>query len=301
VAEFLSALSSVFTLLFVVSSMFSMGLSLTVAQIAQPLKNGRLVAMALVANFVLVPAAAFLLSRAIPMEPALQIGLLLVGTAAGAPFLPKLAQIAKADVPFAVGMMTLLVVVTVGYLPLVLPLLLPGVAVDAGAIAVQLFLQILVPLALGLLIKARWKDAAEALQHPMSQISNLSLALLLVLMLGLNLDDVLGLFGSGAILATLVLLVIAVAGGYLLGGPGQETRRVLSLGTGQRNMAAGFAIATSNFADQPDVLVFLAAAGLVGMVVVMPVAAEFGKRARTAETPESAPPAGLQPLPAQRP
>jgi BASS family bile acid:Na+ symporter len=301
VAEFLSALSNVFTLLFVVSSMFSMGLSLTVAQIAQPLKNGRLVAMALVANFVLVPAAAFLLSRAIPMEPALQIGLLLVGTAAGAPFLPKLAQIAKADVPFAVGMMTLLVVVTVGYLPLVLPLLLPGVAVDAGAIAVQLFLEILAPLALGLLIKARWTDAAEALQHPMSQISNLSLALLLVLMLGLNLDDVLGLFGSGAILATLLLLVIAVAAGYLLGGPGQETRRVLALGTGQRNMAAGFAIATSNFADQPDVLVFLAAAGLVGMVVVMPVAAEFGKRARTAETPEPAPTAGLQPLPAQRP
>jgi predicted Na+-dependent transporter len=301
VAEFLSALSNVFTLLFVVSSMFSMGLSLTVAQIAQPLKNGRLVAMALVANFVLVPAAAFLLSRAIPMEPALQIGLLLVGTAAGAPFLPKLAQIAKADVPFAVGIMTLLVVLTVGYLPLVLPLLLPGVAVDAGAIAVQLFLEILVPLALGLLIKARWKDAAEALQQPMSQISNLSLALLLVLMLGLNLDDVLGLFGSGAILATLLLLLIALAGGYFLGGPGPDTRRVLALGTGQRNMAAGFAIATSNFADQPDVLVFLAAAGLVGMVVVMPVAAELGKRARAAETPEPAPPAGLEPLPAQRP
>ena len=89
----------------------------------------------------------------------------------------------------------------------------------------------------------------------------------------------LGLFGSGAILATLILLLIALAGGYLLGGPGQDTRRVLALGTGQRNMAAGFAIATSNFADQPDVLVFLAAAGLVGMVVVMPVAAEFGKRA----------------------
>jgi BASS family bile acid:Na+ symporter len=124
----------------------------------------------------------------------------------------------------------------------------------------------------------------------MSQISNLSLALLLVLMLGLNLDDVLGLFGSGAILATLLLLLIAVVGGYLLGGPGPDTRRVLALGTGQRNMAAGFAIATSNFADQPDVLVFLAAAGLVGMAVVMPVAAEFGKRARAAASPDPAPP-----------
>jgi BASS family bile acid:Na+ symporter len=62
-----------------------MGLSLTVPQILQHLHNARLVLMALVANFVVVPAAAFVLSRVIPMEQALQIGLLLIGTAAGAP------------------------------------------------------------------------------------------------------------------------------------------------------------------------------------------------------------------------
>ena len=97
-------------------------------------------------------------------------------------------------------------------------------------------------------------------------------------MMGLNIGKVLGLFGSGAILATLLLLVVALGSGYLLGGPGADTKRVLALGTGQRNMAAGFAVAASNFAAQPDVMVFPAAAGLVAMVVVMPVAAEFGKR-----------------------
>ena len=168
-AELLNALSNVFTLLFVVTSMLSMGLSLTVAQILQPLKNARLVIMALVANFLVVPATAFVLTRVIPLEQAMQIGLLLVGTAAGAPFLPKLAQIAKANVPFAVGVMTLLVVVTVVYLPIVLPLLLPGVTVDGGAIALQLFLEILVPLLLGLLVKARWEETAKSLLHPMAR------------------------------------------------------------------------------------------------------------------------------------
>jgi predicted Na+-dependent transporter len=56
----------------------------------------RLVIMALAANFVIVPVVAFALSRIIPLEQSVQIGLLLLGTAAGAPFLPKLAQIAKA-------------------------------------------------------------------------------------------------------------------------------------------------------------------------------------------------------------
>jgi hypothetical protein len=44
------------------------------------------------------------------------VGLLLLGCAAGAPFLPKLADLAKANLGFAVGAMVLLMVVTVVYL-----------------------------------------------------------------------------------------------------------------------------------------------------------------------------------------
>jgi BASS family bile acid:Na+ symporter len=284
-AEFLSTLSNLFTLAFVITSMLSMGLSLTIPQIMAPLKNTRLVIMALVANFILVPVVAYIVTLVIPLEEANKIGLILNGTAAGAPFLPKLAQIAKANVPFAVGMMTLLVVATVIFLPIVLPFLLPGVQVDAFGIATQLFMEMLVPLAIGLFIKARYEETAAGMQPHMAQISNLCLALLLVLMLGLNISKVLDLFGSGAILAVLILEVVAVAGGYFLGGPGTDTKRVLALGTGQRNMAASFAIATANFASQPDFLVFLAAAGLVGMIIVMPVAAEFGKRSKGEAAP----------------
>ena len=178
--------------------------------------------------------------------------------------------------------MALLIVVTVVYLPIVLPLLLPGVEVDAGKIALTLFGEMLVPLAIGLVVRARWVEAAGELQKPAAQVSNLSLVLLLVLMLGLNIENVIGLFGSGALLATLVMVAIAIGSGYLLGGPGSDTRQVLALGTGQRNLAATFLIAGSNFADQPDVLVFLAGAGLIGMAIVMPLAAEFGKRATAA-------------------
>ena len=212
----------------------------------------------------------------------MQIGLILFGSAAGAPFLPKLAQIAKANVAFAVGLMTVLMVATVIYLPLCCRCSCLGVSVNAGQIALSLILEMLLPLGIGLLVKARYEDAAAALLHPMTQISNISLALLLVLMLGLNIGNVLGLLGSGAIIGIVLLVVVAAASGYLLGGPSDDTRRVLALGTGQRNLAATFVIATGNFADRPNVLVLLAAAGLVGMILVMPLAAEFGKRSRTA-------------------
>ena len=73
------------------------------------------------------------------LDQPLGVGLLLLGTAAGAPFLPKLAQIAKGNLAFGVGLMVLLMVVTVGYLPLVLPVLLPGVSVNPAEIARSLF------------------------------------------------------------------------------------------------------------------------------------------------------------------
>ena len=282
----MSTLQNLLTFAFVLTSMLSMGLSLTVSQIIQPLRSIRLVIMALAANFLVLPAAAFALSRIIPLEEDVQIGLLLLGTAAGAPSLPKLAQIAKANVAFAVGLMTMLMVVTIVYLPIVLPLLLPGVEVDAGQIAVSLIVQMLVPLIIGLLIKARYEGAAQTLQPVMAQIANISLALLLVLMLVVNFRNVLALFGTGAILATLLFIAISVVGGYFLGGPATDTKRVLALGTGQRNLAAAFLIATANFAEQPNVLVYLAATGLLLMVALMPTAAEFGKRSEPVESLE---------------
>jgi len=44
------------------------------AQILQPLKNVRLVILALVANFVLVPLLAYGITRLIPLDQSLQIG-----------------------------------------------------------------------------------------------------------------------------------------------------------------------------------------------------------------------------------
>ena len=69
---------------FVVSSTFSVGLALTVPQILAPLRNGRLVALSLLANFVLAPIVAIALARVLGLDEPLGIGLLLVGLAGGA-------------------------------------------------------------------------------------------------------------------------------------------------------------------------------------------------------------------------
>ncbi|MBV8171143.1 MAG: bile acid:sodium symporter, partial [Candidatus Eremiobacteraeota bacterium] len=166
---------------FVISSMLALGSSLTIAQIIEPLRNVRLILLALLANFVAMPAVAFALGTVLRLDEQFAIGLLVLGCTAGAPFLPKLAERAKGHVAFAVGVMVLLMVVTVGYLPIVLPMLLHGVSVDPLKIARSLVLLMLLPLAAALLLNARRSDIAARVKPVLSQISSISLILLLVL------------------------------------------------------------------------------------------------------------------------
>src|SRR5205809_5317404 len=176
--QILQKLVPIALLTFVLSSMLAMGLSLTIGQIITPLRNVRLVVLSMVANFVLTPLAAIGLAALLRLDQPFGVGLLLLGTAAGAPFLPKLAQLAKGNLAFAVGLMVLLMVVTVAYLPLVLPIFLPGVSVNPAKIARSLFILMLVPLAGALFWKGRFAASAARVKPILDRISNWSLILL---------------------------------------------------------------------------------------------------------------------------
>jgi BASS family bile acid:Na+ symporter len=273
--ELLSKIVPIAMLAFVVSSMLAVGVSLTVGQILDPLRNVKLVCLSLLANFVLMPLAALVIARLLRLDQPLGIALILLGAAAGAPFLPKLAGLAKGNLAFAVGLMVLLMVLTVAYLPLVLPLLLEGVSVDPMSIARSLLLLMLLPLAVGLALNARFEGVAQKLRSPLNRISSLSLILLIALLLVTNIRNVISLFGTRGILASVIFLLAGIAIGWLSGGPGLDTKGVLSLGTAQRNIAAALVVGGKNFED-PQVLVMVVVVAVVGLLILMPLARILG-------------------------
>ena len=281
-AEILNTLYNLMGLVFVLGTIISMGLSLTMAQITGPLRNVRFVVVALLANFVIPPILAFILIRVFSLDEPLAVGLLLVSLAAGAPALPKTAVFAKVDTAAATGLMVLLVVATIIVLPIALPLLLTGISVTFWDIASGLVYLILIPLALSLFVRARYPEAAESAQPFFAQASNLSLLILLVLMVVLNFSNVVGLLGSGGLLASLILVVLTTVGGYLLGKLGKAGDWLQALGAGQRNIAAAMVVATMNFGN--DEVVMVVVYSLIVMVVLIPLALELGKRnAKAAE------------------
>jgi bile acid:Na+ symporter, BASS family len=268
--EFIQKAATLCMLAFVLSSMLAMGLGLTGGEIIAPLRRARLVTLTLVANFVLMPAAALGLSILLRLDEPLGVGLLLLGTAAGAPFLPKLAQLAKGDLAFAVGAMVLLMVITVGYLPVVLPLFLPGVSVNPAKIARSLFLLMLLPLAGALAVRAWFPNVAGRTKPFLDRFSNLSLILLVVLITIANVSNVVAVFGTRSILAGILFIATGFVVGWFLGGAEVSTRRVLALGTAQRNIAAALVVGSQSFID-PKVVVMVVVVAIVSLLILMPL------------------------------
>jgi BASS family bile acid:Na+ symporter len=229
-----------------------------------------------------MPASASAIARVLKLDQPLGIALLLLGTAAGSPFLPKLTGIAKGDLAFAVGLMVLLMVLTVAYMPLVLPFLLEGVSVDPMNIARSLLLLMLLPLGAGLTVNARFGSIAERTRAPLNRLSTLSLSLSIVLLLVTNIKNVVALFGTRGILASILFLLGGAAIGWLLGGPSPGAKGVLALATSQRNISAAFVVGGKNF-DDPKVLVMVVVVAAVGLLILMPLARALGNR--SAERP----------------
>ncbi len=277
VEAFFSSVAALSGLLFVVGSMLGTGLSLSVGQIVRPLKNVPLVILALVANFVLVPLLAYGITKLLPLDEPLEIGLIVLSTVAGAPFLVKEVQAAKGDIALGVGLMFLMMVVTIAYVPLVLPRLLSGVEVDAWAIAKSLIVTMLVPIVVGLLWKSHSEESAKRWAPLMNKVSGVSLLLLLVTGLGLNISNIISLIGSWGFLALIIFVIGSLAIGFALGGRDPATRSVLGLGTAQRNVAAAILVTTLNFSGTMTLPYVLVAAILLP-VILIPIARLLGGR-----------------------
>src|SRR5215831_10058967 len=283
VMDLLNKVATTALLGFVVSSMTAMGVGFTVRQIIDALRDMRLVLLALLANFIAMPLGALALDKLLRLDEPLGVGLLLLGAAAGAPFLPKLTELAKGNLPFAVGIMVLLAVGTVAYLPLVLPLLLPGVTVNSEKIAGWLFLLTLLPLAIGLALRAGYGEVAARVKPLLDWVSNVTLVPMVLLLAVANIDKILHVFGTRGILAGFLLIALGFGLGWILGGPGGDTRRALALGTGQRNIAAALVVASEGFSD-PAVEIMVMVVTIVGLLTLMPlchVLANYGSEQST--------------------
>lgn len=280
----LAQTASIAILVFAVSSMTSVGLAYRVRRIVRPLRDPRAVFRALVANFVLVPLLAVGIERLIPMDPAMSLGLFLVAGAAGAPFLIKLTSAARRDLALSAALLLLLVPMTVVFLPFYVPLAMkhpslaslsyvPSSVVEIG---VPLLVTMVLPVLVGLAIRAALRGRVAPLVRIGGRLATISLVVVILATFLANLSGLATVVTSGAVGAAALLIVGAYATGYLFGR--REDSGVLGLATAQRNIGGAMVVASQDFGD-PRILVMVTATSLVGLAMLFPIAWILGRRA----------------------
>ena len=267
--------------LFIAGVLFVAGLEVTFAQALAPLKNRSILIRSLLANIVLAPLIVYAMSIVFPLERPFMIGVLLYGFAAGAPYTPKLVSVAAGDVPTSIGLTILLTVLTIFYMPLILPFLVPGTSIGIWDIAEPLLLQMFVPLVIGLLLRHFNEQLAAKALRPANVIVNLSLLVFLVLALVLHHEALPAIVGTGVVSSAAALTVLTFGAGCLLGRGGQKGKVTLGLVTTARNIGAAATIAMANFGNEPEVLLTIVVCLFVVFALAFPAAKLYSTRRRS--------------------
>lgn len=261
--------------------MVAIGLSVTVAEIVSVARNWRMVCRAVLANYILVPAAAMGLLMLFRAHPMVAAGFLVIAACPGAPYGPPFTAMVKGNVIAAVGLMVILAGSSAILAPLLLQVLLPVIAKNEpisinltkmiGTLALSQFL----PLCVGIYVRERHPALAAKVKRPASQLSMVFNLLLVGIILVVQFPMLAAIRPMGYV-GMLALLTAALFAGWALGGPEGDDRKAMLMATSVRNVGVGLVIAAASFPGTPAVTAATAYA-LIQSIVMALVAFAWGR------------------------
>jgi BASS family bile acid:Na+ symporter len=267
----------------IIATVLSLGMSFTVAQVLAPLRRVVPVILMIVVNCAVIPAAAWGLFTVFGIKAAYVSGATLAAVGAAGAFGLKAAQLSKrADLPLALSAVVVLQILNLAAVPLWAGQVVSGASISAVTILKDLLLLVLLPLAIGLLVRARYADHAKQWQPELVKIANLALGIAVIAGIAANWSTIVSLLWSRVLLASLVVVVVSLALGFAVGGKNAAARASTGLVSGVRFTALGMIIIGTQLHSDSSYLGPAIVFALVDMIVVMIVALEIGRRARAA-------------------
>jgi BASS family bile acid:Na+ symporter len=269
--------------------MIASGLQVDWARMRETFAQVGLLGRALLANFILVPAFAYLLIRYFNTTEYVAVGILLMSMAPGVPFLVNSAgRKVGGSLSFALEIAFLFSALSLITIPITASLLLPPEALAHAPLTkflVTLVLFQIVPLFIGALLAPRLSAAAtERLTKVLNLIFFAALLVLLVIVFPKLVEVVSSTYGSGHIAIIAAVGVFSAVVGWLLGGPIRDYRRTLSIATLMRNIGLCSLIAATSFpqtAVAPAVITYF----LVTFILSLPIRVAYGRTKEGAVSP----------------
>ena len=260
----------------VILMMLSVGLRTAIGEVVDIAKQYQLVIRGVLANFLVVPLIFYLAVQWLPFRPHVVIALMIMAAVPIAPMAPPLVGMAKGDVVYAVGLMTIVALLCVPLTPLLLALCLPatekGLDLNILKIIGTILKVQLIPICLGMAINNASRTWSEKLLKFVPKVSQVGLIICIILIIAVNSKQIvnLGILPNLAVL--LSIIVTLFIGDWMMIGETTGRRRSLAISTAVRNVALGLLIVNNNF---PGTLAV--ALVLVYAILSMVVAFAYGK------------------------
>lgn len=234
--------------------MFGMGLTLNLRDFKIVFSRPKDVIIGCLAQFTIMPLLAWTLSRAFSLDEALALGVVLVGCCPGGTASNVITYLAKGDLALSVGM--------TGVSTLMAPFLTPlltwalagkSVHVNVAGMLLSILWVVILPIVIGLVVKALWPKFTEKATDYLPALSTLAIAAIVTIVISANASKLL----TGGLIIVLVVMLHNICGlgfGYLIGrllGLSEQKKRAISIEVGMQNSGLASSLATLHFAAYP--------------------------------------------------
>jgi BASS family bile acid:Na+ symporter len=210
--------------------MFGLGLSLTVADFTRVVKYPKASIVALGCQIVVLPAVCLGLVLLFDLEPTLAVGMMLLAASPGGTTANLFSHLARGDVALNITLTAINSVLAVLTLPLVVNLALTGFLDGDAAIGLQpakmlqVFAIVLVPVAIGMVVRNKAEAFTERMRGPVKIASIVVLVAVIAVAVYQERDNVLG-YVQDVGLVALLLCVLSLTIGYFVPRAAKVERR----------------------------------------------------------------------------
>ncbi|WP_438764415.1 bile acid:sodium symporter family protein [Kushneria sp. TE3] len=230
--------------------MFTMGLTLSRHDFARVARAPRAVMIGIALQYLLMPAAAFGISRLLGLSPELAVGMMLVGATSGGTASNVMTWLAGGNVALSISMTLISTLLSIVMTPLLVWIWM-GASIDVpvGGMLLSIAKLVIVPIALGSLVNHFLAGTIRRIEPALATVAMAAIVMIIAIVVALNAGRLASL---GPVIALAVVLhnACGLIGGFWLSrlaGLNARDCRAVAIEVGMQNSGLAVSLATNFF------------------------------------------------------
>ncbi len=202
--------------------MFGMGLSLTIADFKRVVTYPKAIFVGLFSQIIILPLVGYLIATGLNLSPTIAVGIMLLAACPGGATSNFLTHLAKGDLALSVSLTAIASLLSIITIPIIVQFALVEfsdqsqlISVDSATMIKQLLVIVIIPVTIGMLIKAKFSKFADKMEKPVKRASAIIFVLVIIGVI-FSIRDVFFGYLNEAGLPSVLLNVTTMVTGFLL-------------------------------------------------------------------------------------